>query len=98
MVNVGLLKRVYRQMMTDDTPKHKPVQWQQPAQRMALVYVHHVTCERCGKEFTVENAMPIPPRYCSKEINPACYTARRTEAQRRYRENAKSAEGEVDKE
>ena len=82
--------------MTNETQKrHKPVKWDQPPQRMAMIYTHHVICERCGKEFTVENAMPVAPRYCSRAINSACYTARRTETQRRWRANAKENGGKT---
>lgn len=80
--------------MADDAPKYyqrkdaekrQSVAWNPPAERQQQVYTHHVTCEHCGRTFTVESLMPIAPQYCLKDDEAGCHEERRRAYFREYR-------------
>lgn len=72
-----------------DAEKRQSVAWNPPAERQQQVYTHVVTCDHCGRHFTVESLMPIPPQYCLKEDQAGCYAERKRAYFREYRAKKK---------
>ena len=72
-----------------EADKRQNVAWNPPAERAQKVYTHVVTCANCGREFTIESLMPIPPEYCLKGDESGCYSARRAAYMRQYRSKKK---------
>lgn len=68
-----------------DAEKRENVAWNPPAERAQQVYTHTVVCENCGREFTVESLMPIPPKFCLKGDEDGCYLTRKAAYQRALR-------------
>jgi len=68
-----------------DAEKRQSVSWNPPAERQQQVYAHEVTCKNCGRHFTFESMMHIPPLYCLKDDTAGCHEERRRTYFREYR-------------